>query len=201
MEDLKPLNEDSGKLFEAYGMTEEEFWCLPYEELWKLMNGRPTGMTERGQLKIIRTEDGKQVGVVTPPLTPFPRQARLPVAFPLRGAGSGCASQDTPTLSDKEMAVLKEQGVIYKELNNDGERNRSFIQLEKETGHLMVAKSDDVGKYFPTSIFTVELTREERNQLREGQTVVVTDGEQKYEIKVDLTRRAGFSLKNVTQLP
>ena len=99
------------------------------------------------------------------------------------------------------MAVLKEQGVIYKELNNDGERNRSFIQLDRETSRLMVVKSDDVGQYFPTSIFKVELTREQRNQLREGKTVVVTDGVQKYEIKVDLTRRAGFSLKNVTQLP
>ena len=90
--------------------------------------------------------------------------------------------------------------MIYKELNNDGERNRSFVQLDKETGCLMVAKADDVGQYFPSSIFKVALTREERDQMREGKTVVVSDSEQKYEIKVDLTRRAGFSVRNVTQI-
>ena len=174
MKDLKPLNEDSGKLFEAYGMTEEEFWNMPYKELWKLMNGRPTGVTPCGRLSIVRKEDGRQVGVIIPP-----------------------RPTDTPTLSEREMAVLKEQGVIYKELNNDGERNRSFVQLDRETNCLMVAKSDDVGQYFPTSIFKVTLTREERDQMREGKTVVVSDGEQKYEIKVDLTRRAGFSVKRV----
>ena len=66
MKDLKPLNEDSGKLFEAYGMTEEEFWNMPYKELWKLMNGRPTGVTPCGRLSIVRREDGGQVGVVAP---------------------------------------------------------------------------------------------------------------------------------------
>ena len=174
MRDLKPLNGDSGRLFETYGMTEEEFWSLPYKELWKLMNGRPTGVTPYGRLSIVRTEDGGQVGVITPPQV-----------------------NPTPTLSAKEMAVLKEQGVIYKELNNDGERNRSFVQLDRETECLMVAKADDVGQYFPTSIFKVTLTREERDQMREGKTVVVSDGEQKYELKVDLTRRAGFSVKRV----
>ena len=197
MKDLKPLNSDSGKLFEAYGMTEEEFWNMPYKELWKLMNGRPTGVTPCGRLSIVRDGDGGQVGVITPPQehptpTPFPSQARLPVAFPIKREGSLEVN-----LSAKEMAVLKEQGVIYKELNNDGERNRSFVQLDRETGCLMVAKADDVGQYFPTSIFKVTLTREERDQMREGKTVVVSDGEQKYAIKVDLTRRAGFSVKRV----
>lgn len=174
MKDLKPLNEDSGKLFEAYGMTEEEFWNMPYKELWKLMNGRPTGVTPCGRLSIVRKEDGRQVGVITPP----------------------CPT-DAPTLSVKEMAVLKEQGVIYKELNHDGERNRSFVQLDSETNYLMVEKADDVGQYFPISIFKITLTRGERDQMREGKTVVVSDGEKKYEIKVDLTRRAGFSVKRV----
>ena len=189
MKDLKPLNRDSGKLFEAYGMTEEEFWNMPYKELWKLMNGRPTGVTPRGRLSIVRDGDGGQVGVITPPQehpTPTP---------PLKREGSLEVN-----LSVKEMAVLKEQGVIYKELNNDLERNRSFVQLDRETNCLMVAKSDDVGQYFPTSIFKVALTREERDQMREGKTVVVSDGEKKYEIKVDLNRRAGFSVRNVTQI-
>ena len=186
MRDLKPLNGDSGRLFEAYGMTEEEFWSLPYKELWKLMNGRPTGVTPCGRLSIVRTGDGGQVGIITPPKeypTPTP---------PLRREGSLEVN-----LSAKDMAVLKEQGVIYKELNHDGERNRSFVQLDRETGCLMVAKADDVGQYFPTSILKVTLTREQRDLMREGKTVVVSDGEQKYEIKVDLTRRAGFRVKRV----
>ena len=214
MKDLKPLNEDSGRLFEAYGMTEEEFWNMPYEELWKLMNGRPTGVTPCGRLSIVRREDGGQVGVVAPHQehptpTPIPEPSSptrslspqrggelLPrrLSPPIVGEGSGVGSV---TLSDKEMAVLKEQGVIYKELNHGGERNRSFVQLDRETGSLMVAKADDVGQYFPTSIFKVTLTREQRDQMREGKTVVVSDGERKYEIKVDLTRRAGFSVKRV----
>ena len=144
MKDLRPLNGDSGKLFEVYGMTEEEFWNMPYKELWKLMNGRPTGSTPYGRLSIERTEDGKQVGVINPPL-----------------------QDDSPTLSEREMAMLQEQGVIYKELNHDGERNRSFIQLDRETGRLMVAKADDVGQYFPISIHQVELTREQRDMMRE----------------------------------
>ena len=208
MKDLKPLNRDSGKLFEAYGMTEEEFWNMPYKELWKLMNGRPTGVTSCGRLSIVRMEDGEQIGVITRPQerptpTPLfastasqraerPIQTRLPIAFPLRRKGNLEVN-----LSEREMAMLMEQGVIYKELNNDGVRNRSFVQLDRETNHLMVAKADDVGQYFPTSIFKVTLTKEERDQLREGKTVVVSDGEQKYVIKVDLNRRAGFSVKRL----
>jgi len=178
MKDLCTLHEDSAVLFEEYGMTEEEFWYLPYKELQRMMNGKATSILPgiEGKLWIERLSDGSQRGRV------------------LRHKEE--ATNEGLNISQRDMEKLKRQGVIYTELNIGGERNRCFVQLDRDTNCLMVAKADDVGQHLPISLLNVKLTRQQRDELRDGRVIEVKVGDYVYSIRVDLNRPGGFIVKD-----
>ena len=194
------------KQFEGFGLSKEEVWRLPKEELEALMNGRLTGLMK---LRI-------PISQTRPPLTP-PTQAgnaqagNAPQEIVIKGRlgfereadgrivlkgypQSETIVTDGLKLKKEELKQVKKQGIIVTEVNVDGNKVRYIVQLDRQTNNLMYAKVDDIRQCQPTDILGVKLTQEQTARLWEGKPVEVNAVDQRWIIGIDLQQPSGFKV-------
>ena len=182
------------KQFEGFGLSKEEVWRLPKEELEALMNGRLTGLME---LRISPTPNPSPTGAGNAPQEivikgrlGFEREADGKIvlkAYPQ----SETIVTDGLKLKKEEMKRVKKQGIIVTEVNVDGNKVRYIVQLDRQTNNLMYAKLDDIRQVLPLDIYGVKLTKEQMARLCEGKPVEVRKGEEQWTIGIDLQQRSG----------
>ena len=181
------ITEEIYKQLTGLGITKQQLWEMPKEDILGLMFGQITSpvtvemddgegqkRTLLARLQIVKREDG------SPELKVYPHIQEI--------------QRKELGLSKRETERLKEQGVIYTELKIGEQRHRCFVQLDRETNTLMYAKADDIGLCFPSAIHGVELTREERDAVREGKLVEVIVNDSTYTIGIDLKKEGGFKV-------
>ena len=113
--------------FEGFGLSKEDVWRLPKEELEALMNGRLTGLME---LRISPTPNPSPTGAGNAPQEivikgrlGFEREAdgRIVLkAYPQ----SETIVTDGLKLKKEELKRVKKQGIIVTEVNVDGNKVR-----------------------------------------------------------------------------
>ena len=184
--------------FEGFGLSKEDVWRLPKEELEALMNGRWTGLME------LRIKD--------PTPGPSPRGAgNAPQEIVIKGrlgfereadgriVLKGYPQSDTIVtdglkLKKEELKQVKKQGIIVTEVNVDGNKVRYIVQLDRQTNNLKYAKVDDIRQCQPTDILGVKLTQEQTARLWEGKPVEVNAVDQRWIIGIDLQQPSGFKV-------
>ena len=191
------------KQFEGFGLSKEEVWRLPKEELEALMNGRLTGLME---LRI-------PISQTRPPLAPptqegSPQEGNAPQEIVIKGRlgferevdgkiilkaypQSETIVTDGLKLKKEELKRVKKQGIIVTEVNVDGNKVRYIVQLDRQTNNLMYAKVDDIRQCQPTDILGVKLTQEQTARLWEGKPVevMVCGGMDLWHMNVETTRQ------------
>ena len=189
------------KQFEGFGLSKEEVWRLPKEELEALMNGRLTGLME---LRI-------PISQTRPPLAPPTQEGNTPNEIVIKGrlgfereadgriVLKGYPQSDTIVtdglkLKKEELKRVKKQGIIVTEVNVDGNKVRYIVQLDRQTNNLMYAKVDDIRQCQPTDILGVKLTQEQTARLWEGKPVEVRAVNQRWIIGIDLQQPSGFKV-------
>ena len=192
--------------FEGFGLSKEEVWRLPKEELEALMNGRLTGLME---LRI-------PISQTRPPLAPptqegSPQEGNAPQEIVIKGRlgferevdgkiilkaypQSETIVTDGLKLKKEELKRVKKQGIIVTEVNVDGNKVRYIVQLDRQTNNLMYAKVDDIRLCQPTDILGVKLTQEQTERLWEGKPVEVNAVDQRWIIGIDLQQPSGFKV-------
>ena len=173
------FSEETLKQFEGFGLSKEDVWRLPKEELEALMNGRLTGLME---LRI------------SPTPNPIPETSSPTRSLSLTGAGnapqeivikgrlgfereddgkivlkaypqSETIVTDGLKLKKEELKRVKKQGIIVTEVNVDGNKVRYIVQLDRQTNNLRYAKVDDIWQCQPTDILGEKLTQEQTERL------------------------------------
>ena len=185
------------KQFEGFGLSKEEVWRLPKEELEALMNGRLTGLME---LRISPTPNPSPTGAGNAPQEivikgrlGFEREADGRIV--LKGyPQSDTIVTDGLKLKKEELKRVKKQGIIVTEVNVDGNKVRYIVQLDRQTNNLMYAKVDDIRQCQPTDILGVKLTQEQTARLWEGKPVEVNAVDQRWIIGIDLQQPSGFKV-------
>ena len=185
------------KQFEGFGLSKEEVWRLPKEELEALMNGRLTGLME---LRISPTPNPSPTGAGNEPQEivikgrlGFEREADGRIV--LKGyPQSDTIVTDGLKLKKEELKRVKKQGIIVTEVNVDGNKVRYIVQLDRQTNNLMYAKVDDIRQCQPTDILGVKLTQEQTARLWEGKPVEVNAVDQRWIIGIDLQQPSGFKV-------
>ncbi len=189
------------KQFEGFGLSKEEVWRLPKEELEALMNGRLTGLME---LRI-------PISQTRPPLAPPTQEGNTPNEIVIKGrlgfereadgriVLKGYPQSDTIVtdglkLKKEELKRVKKQGIIVTEVNVDGNKVRYIVQLDRQTNNLRYAKVDDIRQCQPTEIMGVKLTQEQTARLWEGKPVEVKAVDQRWIIGIDLQQPSGFKV-------
>lgn len=185
------------KQFEGFGLSKEEVWRLPKEELEALMNGRLTGLME---LRISPAPNPSPTGAGNTPndivikgRLGFEREADGRIV--LKGyPQSDTIVTDGLKLKKEELKRVKKHGIIVTEVNMDGNKVRYIVQLDRQTNNLMYAKVDDIRQCQPTDILGVKLTQEQTERLWEGKPVEVSAVEQRWIIGIDLQQPSGFKV-------
>ena len=194
MSKIDLFSEETLKQFEGFGLSKEDVWRLPKEELEALMNGRLTGLME---LRISPAPNSSPTGVGNTPQEivikgrlGFEREAEGRIvlkAYPQ----SETIVTDGLKLKKEELKRVKKQGIIVTEVNVDGNKVRYIVQLDRQTNNLMYAKLDDIRQVLPLDIYGVKLTKEQMTRLCEGKPVEVRKGEERWNIGIDLQQRSG----------
>ena len=201
MSKIDLFSEETLKQFEGFGLSKEEVWRLPKEELEALMNGRLTGLME---LRI-------PISQTRPPLTPPTQEGNAPQEIVIKGRlgfereddgkivlkaypQSETIVTDGLKLKKEELKRVKKLGIIVTEVNVDGNKVRYIVQLDRQTNNLMYAKVDDIRQCQPTDILGVKLTQEQTARLWEGKPVEVNAVDQRWIIGIDLQQPSGFKV-------
>ena len=189
MRDIFPINEDTYKLFEPYGITQEDFLRMPAEDHLRLMRGEMTSLmtlkmkngegedtVQRARLGLVQGENGVELRV-------YPQTDRI--------------EKGELKLSKRDLQKLEEEGFVYAEMRIRGKRNRYFVQVDRETNSLLYAKADDISQNIPMDIVGATLTKEQRDTIRDGQPVTFEANGKKYSIWIDLQFEGGIRLKQL----
>lgn len=91
-----------------------------------------------------------------------------------------------------EEDALKRGEVITKEMMKNGKRGISFIQLDKDTNHLIYTNVKNL--VVPNSLNNVELSLEQKKRIRDGKPVELAVGNTKITAGVDLQTIQGFKV-------
>jgi hypothetical protein len=193
MLEIYPINEDTWKLFEPFGFSEHDFYTLPKEDLEMLCMGQTTSLLP---LRLTNS-DGETVERLA--RLGFVRKPDGNVEVKAYPQYDEIQTGDLD-LSKRDIERLKRQGVIYTEAVIDGQRNRCFVQLDPLTNCLLYARADDIGRLIPTDIHGTELTRIQRDKIRQGKSVEVKVGNQTYVVGIDLEKRNGFKVWRIANL-
>lgn len=89
-------------------------------------------------------------------------------------------------LNMDEMDMLREGMVIKKNVYNNGKKTTWFAQLDGETNAILKAKAKDI--VIPSFVKGVEIDKDQREKLRDGEPVEVIDEDDVYTIGIDLTQ-------------
>jgi len=94
-------------------------------------------------------------------------------------------------LTKKEIEQLEKEGIVRKNMMEDGHKHTYFIQRDKETNTLTRARVDKV--HIPESIGSAVLGENQKSKLKDGQPIELEINGSKITAGVNLTSPSGFS--------
>ena len=95
-------------------------------------------------------------------------------------------------LNMDEMDLLRDGLVIKKNVYNNGKKTTWFAQLDGETNAIIKAKAKDI--VIPSFVKGVEINKEQREKLREGEPVEINDEDEVYTIGIDLSQPTAVNI-------
>ena len=95
-------------------------------------------------------------------------------------------------LTKSEEEALKRGEVVTKKVMSKGKHSINFIQLDRETNHLLYTKTKNL--VVPNSLNDIELSLDQKRRIKEGKPVELSIGETKITAGVDLQNIQGFKV-------
>jgi len=97
-------------------------------------------------------------------------------------------------LSKREIQQLKDGKTIMTTVTKAGKETLYYAKLDRLSNGIIRAKVHDVAKTVPRAINGIELGRDQRQRLREGNLIELTVGKQKVTAGIDLASPTGFKV-------
>ncbi|ADY38189.1 hypothetical protein Bacsa_3668 (plasmid) [Phocaeicola salanitronis DSM 18170] len=165
---------------EKVGLTKMDILSLPKTDLESLLSGKRTSLLNlkgidmqghdfeiKAKISLYRKED-HSVGVKIHPVR-------------------NCIQNDA-NLKPQELNKLQSGSLITKKI--DGEKY--LLQLDKETNEILKAKLRSI--IIPSFINGSEISSKQKEELKNGETIVINNGNDKIKVRIDLNSQKGIQL-------
>jgi hypothetical protein len=186
-------NEIPYHMLQDLGITKRDVLAMPKDLIEPLLNGRITPLimtrykAENGKvvempmkLQLFREDDGK-VNLMTYQVHKDIERGNL-------------------RLNEQAMRKLRDGGVLKREVRDNGIHKQKYVQLDMETNALIIRDSASVRILEKLremeKIKDIELGTNQKQAVAEGKPVVLSVGDQKVTVGVDLREPLGFKVVN-----
>ncbi len=172
-------------LLEQIGITKMDILSLEKTSLQALLSGNRTGLMNikgldkkgekfelKGRISLYRTSDDK----VSLKIHPVRENIKNDIG-----------------LKDEEVEKIKKGNLIAKNIKGE----RYIVQLDKLTNELLRVKVKNIR--IPSHIKDVELSLDQKNRLKKGESIIVESKNEKLQVNLDLNNPKGMTIENSKQ--
>lgn len=172
--------------FARLGYNKRDILFMAKEDLKQLLSGKRTSLMK------ITSFDGKELSESIKAKFSLKRDADGNVKLIIHPVRNEILNDIK--LNATQIDKLKQGQIIIKKIDDEN----YLVQLDKENNEILKTKVKDI--VIPSHIEHIELGQEQKQKLKKGEPIILTNDNKEFQVSIDLNARLGYRFEQLNNL-